>query len=125
LRDVIAGQSRLLDQITRNVASTDKTLETISTRTDAFAFAIKNHHNFNKIKESQFAQLAAVVPSLEKGKILGQPKDLETVNLVDIYNTTNYYIEPPEVKRIDYTLYDKKGDLGRPFIPIFIGCRIF
>ena len=86
MRDVIAGQSRLLDQMTRKVASTDKTLETISTRMDAFASAIKNQHNFNKMIESQLAQLAAAVPPLEKGKISGQSEDLETINLVDIHN---------------------------------------
>ena len=41
--------------------------------------------------ESQIAQLAAAVLSSDKGKILGQPKDLETVNLVDIHNETFYY----------------------------------
>jgi hypothetical protein len=117
LRDLVVGQSRLLDQMTRKVASTDKTLETISTRIDTFASAIKNQHSFNKMIESQLAQLAAAVPPLEKGKIPGQSKDLETVNLVDIYNTTNYYIEPPKVKWIDYTLLDKKGDPARPVIP--------
>jgi ribosomal protein L1 len=48
LRDLVAGQFRLLDQITRKVASTDKILENISTRMDTFASAIKNQHNFNK-----------------------------------------------------------------------------
>jgi hypothetical protein len=48
LRDVITSQSRLLDQMTRKVASTDKTLETISTRMDAFASVIKNHHGLRK-----------------------------------------------------------------------------
>jgi hypothetical protein len=57
--------------MTRKVASTDKTLETISTRLDAFASTIKNQHSFNKMIESQLAQLAAVVPPLEKDKILG------------------------------------------------------
>jgi hypothetical protein len=71
LRDVIADQSRLLDQMTRKVASTDKTLETISTRMDAFASAIKNQHSLNKMIESQSTQLTVVVPPLEKGKILG------------------------------------------------------
>jgi hypothetical protein len=42
LRDVIAGQSRLLDKMTRKVTSADKTWETISARMDAFASAIKN-----------------------------------------------------------------------------------
>jgi hypothetical protein len=59
--------------------------------------------------ESQLAQLAVVVPLLEKGKIMGQPEDLETTNLVNIYNAANYYIEPTEVKWIDYILPDKKG----------------
>jgi hypothetical protein len=29
------------------------------------------------------------------------------------------------VKWIDYSLPDKKGDLGRPVIPISIGCHVF
>jgi hypothetical protein len=61
----------------------------------------------------------------KKDKILGQPEDLETANLVDIYNIANYYIELSEVKWIDYTLPNKKGDLGRLVIPISIGCHIF
>ena len=48
---------------------------------DNFSSAIKNQHSFNKMIESQIAQLAAAVPSTDKGKILGQPEDLETVNL--------------------------------------------
>jgi hypothetical protein len=75
--------------------------------------------------ESQIAQLAAVVPPSDKGKILGQPEDLETANLVDIHNTAYYYTQPLEVKWIDYSLPDKKGDPGRPVIPISIGCHIF
>jgi len=47
--------------------------------------------------ESQLAQLAAAVPPLEEGKILGQPEDLETANLVDIHNATQCYIEPADV----------------------------
>jgi hypothetical protein len=92
---------------------------------DTFASAIKNQHSFNKMIESQIAQLAAVVPPLDKGKILGQPKDLETTNLVDIHNAAYYYTQPSEVKWIDYLLPDKKGDLERPVIPISIGCHIF
>jgi hypothetical protein len=61
----------------RKVASTDKTLETISTRMDAFTSANKNQRSFNKMKESQLTQLAVVVPPLGKGKILDQPEDLE------------------------------------------------
>jgi hypothetical protein len=71
--------------------------------------------------ESQLAQLAAAIPLLEKGKILDQLEDLETANLVDIHNADNYYTQPAEVKWIDYSLSNNKGDLGRPIIPITIG----
>jgi hypothetical protein len=74
--------------------------------------------------ESQIAQLAAAVPPSDKGKILGHLEDLEIVNLVNI-NASYYYTQPSKVKWIDYSFSDKKGDLGRPVIPISIGCHIF
>ena len=92
---------------------------------DSFAYAIKNQHSFNKMVESQIAQLVAIVPPSDKGKILGQPKDLETTNLVDVHNVAFYYTLPSEGRWIDYTIPDKKGDLGRPIIPIAIGPHIF
>ena len=92
---------------------------------DSFASIIKNQHSFNKMIESQIAQLAAVVPLFDKGKIPGQPEDLETTNLIDIHNAAYYYTEPSTGRWIDYTLPDKKGDLGRPAIPIAIGPHIF
>jgi hypothetical protein len=75
--------------------------------------------------ESQIAQLAAAIPPFDKGKILGQLEDLETANLVDIHNAAFYYTQPLEGRWIDYSLLDKKGDLGRPVIPIAIGPYIF
>jgi hypothetical protein len=125
LRDLDAGQSRLLDQMSKKVASNDKTLENINTRMDTFASTIKNQHSFNKMIESQIAQLVAAVPPLDKGKILGQPEDLETANLTDIHNAAYYYTQPSKVKWIDYSLLDKKGNPGRPVIHISIACHIF
>ena len=92
---------------------------------DSFSSAIKNQHSFNKMIKSQIAQLAAVVPPTDKGKILVQPKDLDTTNLVDIHNATYYYIQPSMGRWIDYSLPKKKSDLGRPAIPIAIGPHIF
>jgi hypothetical protein len=91
LRDLVADLSRLLDQMSKKVASNDKTLENINTRIDTFASAIKNQHSFNKMIESQIAQLTVAVPPSDKGKILGQPEDLETTNLVNIHNAAYYY----------------------------------
>jgi hypothetical protein len=63
---------------------------------DDVASATKNQHSFNKMIESQIAQLAAAVLPSNKGKILRQLENLETVNLVDIYNAAFYYTQPSE-----------------------------
>ena len=114
-----------MEGLSKKVATNDKILENISNRTDIFAFAIKNQHSFNKMIESQIAQPSSVVPPSDKDKILGQPKDLETTNFVDIHNAAYYYTEPSTGRWIDYTLSDKKSDPGRPIIPIDIGPHIF
>ena len=94
LRELISSQAKIMEGLSRKLASSDKILENINNRMDSFASAIKNQHSFNKMLESQIAQLAASVPLSDKGKILGQSEDLETANLVDIHNATGYYIEP-------------------------------
>jgi len=124
LRELVASQSKLLDQMTRKLTSNDKTLKTYILGWN-FASAIKNQHSFNKMLESQLAQLAVVVPPLEKGKIPGQPEDLETANLVDIHNATQCYIEPAAVQWINQSLPEKMGDPRRSVIPISIGCHSF
>jgi hypothetical protein len=63
---------------------------------DSFTSTIKNQHSFNKMIESQISQLATYVPVIERGKISRKPKDLETANLVDIYNAGQYFTAPPK-----------------------------
>ena len=60
-----------MEGLSKKVATNDKILENISNKMDSFASAIKNKHSFNKMVESQIAQLEAVVPPSNKGKILG------------------------------------------------------
>jgi hypothetical protein len=78
-----------MDSLSKKLASNDKTLETINNRMDSFSTAIKNQLSFNKMLESQLQQLANIV-STNQGKILGQPEDLETANLIDIFNVGSY-----------------------------------
>jgi hypothetical protein len=75
--------------------------------------------------ESHISQLAAVVPPADKGKIPGQPEDLETANLVDIFHAGWYHPDQPSRGWKGESLPEKKGDLGRPVIPIAIGPHIF
>jgi uncharacterized coiled-coil protein SlyX len=48
LRELISSQSKLLDQLSRKVATNDKILENINNRMDSLASAIKNQHSFIK-----------------------------------------------------------------------------
>ena len=125
MRELISGQAKIMEGLSRKLASNDKILEHINNRMDSISSAIKNQHRFNKMIGSQIAQLAAVVPPTDKGKIPGQPEDLETTNLVDIHNATYYCIQPLTERWIDYSLPKKKGDLGRPIFTIAIGPHIF
>jgi hypothetical protein len=66
-------------------------------------------------------QLANVVPLANQGKIPRQQKDLETENLVDIFNAGSYWSDPISKGWNDETPPIKKDDPGRPVIPISIG----
>ena len=85
MRKLISGQPKVMEDLSRKLASNDKILENINNRMDSFSSAIENLHSFNKMIESQIAQLTAVVPPTDKGKILRQLEDLETANLIDIH----------------------------------------
>jgi hypothetical protein len=116
----VLNQGKLMDSMSKKLASNDKTLETINNRMDSFSTIIKNQLSFNKMLESQLQQLANIVPA-NQGKIPGQPEDLETANLVDIFNAGSYWSDPISKGWNDETLPIKKGDPGRPVIPISIG----
>ena len=109
---MISGQAKIMEGLSRKPASNDKILENINNRMDSFSYAIKNQHSFNKMIESQIAQLATAVPSTDKGKILRQPEDLETANIVDIRNAAYYCIQPSTGRWIDYSLPEKKSNPG-------------
>jgi hypothetical protein len=114
--------------MSKKIASNDKVLETINNRMDSFTFAIKSQLSFNNMMESQISQLATSVPVAKKGKILRNPEELETVNLVDIFNAGEYFVAPPRPLRPiwgEEDMLEKKGDLGRPIIPVRIGAHTF
>lgn len=93
MRDLVSGKTKLLDQISKKLVSNGKLLETINNWMDGFASAIKNQLSFNKMLESQIAQLAAAIPLIGKGKIPGQPEEPETINLIEVVKS-RFYKEP-------------------------------
>jgi len=103
----------------------DKILESLSEKVDSFNSAIKNQLSFNKMVETQLAQLAAAVPSYEQGRILGKPEDpLESVKIV-----STRYGKPPARSNWGYLLdppfITKKDDPGMPTITCEIGPQLF
>jgi len=70
--------------------------------------------------ESQLQQLARFAVANDQGKIPRQPGELETANLVDIFNAESYWSDHPKETWLDSSLPTKKGDPGRPVIPISI-----
>jgi hypothetical protein len=107
----VLNQGKLMDSLSKKLESNDKTLETINNRMDNFSTTIKNQLSFNKMLESQLQQLVNIVPA-NKGKIPRQPEDLETANLVDIFNAGSYWSDPISKGWNDKTLPIKKGDQG-------------
>jgi len=108
-----------MDNLSKKLASNDKILENINNRMDNFSSAIKNQISFNKMIESQLNQIAAAVPATNPG-IPSQLEGLESVNLVDMFDAGNYWSNPVTEVTTDL-LPVKRGDSGRPVIPISIG----
>ena len=75
--------------------------------------------------ESQLQQLAPFAAANDQGKFPGQPGELETTNLVDIFDAGSCWSDPPRGTWLDSSLPTKKGDLGRPIILISIGSANF
>ena len=81
MRDLVYGHAKINESLQKKFAANDKSMETIHAKMDGFSTAIKNQLSFNKMLETQLAQLAAASPAAELGKILGQPEStLESVN---------------------------------------------
>jgi len=114
-----------MDSLSKKLASNDKTLELVNIRMESFANTIKNQLSFNKMLESQLQQLAPFAATNDQGKIPRQPGELETANLVDIFNAGSYWSDPPKGTWLDSSLPTKKGDPGRPIILISIGSANF
>jgi hypothetical protein len=52
LRELVLNQEKLMDNLSKKLASNDKVLEIINNRMDNFSTAIKNQLSFNKMLES-------------------------------------------------------------------------
>jgi hypothetical protein len=83
LKDLVYCQGRMTDSINKKLYANDKMLENINAKLDDFSSTIKLQLSFNKMLETQLVQLAAAIPSFEKGRIPSKPEEfMETANLI-------------------------------------------
>nr|CAH66546.1 OSIGBa0147J02.5 [Oryza sativa]CAH66627.1 OSIGBa0105P02.1 [Oryza sativa] len=83
LKDLVFAQAKTTYALSKKLAAYDKTLENINVKLDGFASAFQNQLSFNKMIETQLAQLAAFVPANESGRIPRQPESsVENVKVI-------------------------------------------
>jgi hypothetical protein len=77
------GQVKINENINKKLLANDKTLESLNVKLETLSSTLKNQSNFNKMIETQLAQIAASLPAVEKEKILGQLETpVENVSMV-------------------------------------------
>ena len=73
----------MTDSINKKLIAHDKILKNINANLDEFSSILKNQLSFNKMIETQLAQIVVAIPSYEKDRISGKPEGtMETANLV-------------------------------------------
>jgi len=81
LGELVLGQVEINKNINKKLLANDKTLESLNVKFETLSSSHKNQLSFNKMIETQLAQIAASLP--ENGKIPGQPEILvENVSMV-------------------------------------------
>jgi len=75
LRDLVLGQAKINENITKKLMFNDKMFENIHSKLENLSTSVKNQLSFNKMIKTQIAQIAAAIPVNNTGKILVQPKN--------------------------------------------------
>jgi hypothetical protein len=127
LKDLLCSQGRMTESINKRLHANDKMLETINAKLEDFSSAMMNQLSFNKMLETQLAQLVAIVPSFERGRIPGQPEaTIETANLVTArYDTVLYSGALKGNSSVEHVNIIKRGDPSIPAIHCSIGDHAF
>jgi len=124
LKDLVYSNGRMTDSINKKLHAHDKMLENINAKLDEFSSVLKNQLSFNKMIETQLAQIAAAIPSYEKDRIPGKPEGImETTNLVTA--KYGYALNSWGSYLLDSPFTVKKGDPGTPAITCSIGTHTF
>ena len=75
LKDLVFGHAKINESLTKKLTTNDKILENINSQIEGLTSAVKNQLSFNKMIETQIAQIAVAIPVNNTGKISGQPEN--------------------------------------------------
>jgi hypothetical protein len=73
LKDIFQDQLSINSEVGRKLPAADKILESIDSKMKNFIVAVQNQLNFNKVLETQIAQLAIALPHPNGRDFSGQP----------------------------------------------------
>ncbi len=83
MKDLVFAQAKTTNALSEKLVANDKVLENNNVKLDGFASAFQNQLSFNKMIETQLAQLAALIPANESWRIPGQPdSSIENVKAI-------------------------------------------
>jgi len=125
LKDLVLGQVKINENISKKLMFNDKMIENIKTKLENLSSSIKNQLSFNKMIETHIAQIADALPVSDSGKNPGQLEtSLKSIKMVSMRFSRplcrerhDYFIDPPFVSKKEY--------LGRPTITCSIGPHVF
>jgi len=75
LKDLVFGQAKINESLTKKLTTNDKMLKNINSQIESLSSAVKNQLSFNKMIETQLAQIATAIPIDSHGKIPAQPEN--------------------------------------------------
>jgi hypothetical protein len=73
IKDLVFGQARINESLNKKLATNEKVLENLNSTIESFTSSMKNQLSFNKMIETQQAQLATSLPSSESVESRGNP----------------------------------------------------
>jgi len=69
LRELVLGQVKINENINKKLLANDKTLENLNVKLETLSSTLKNQSSFNKMIETQLAQIATALPVAENREI--------------------------------------------------------
>jgi hypothetical protein len=83
LKDLVLGQVKINENINKKLLANDKSLESLNVKLETLSSMLKNQLSFNKMIETQLAQIAAALPPVESGNFPRQSETpVENVSMV-------------------------------------------